>query len=309
MARHRYGRDLIRRWEGNPAIRSEDLSFPCLDIKNAGAAMYANQTLLLVTIEGQDGHTRLYRATSENGYHFRVDTEPLLAPSEAEPFRRYEERGVGDPRITFLDDWYYIVYTADSHYGNRLALARTKDFVSVERLGFVSQPDTKHGALFPEKLGGRYCRLERPREGGAIWLSYSDDLVYWGDMQFVMCARGGFWDFHRIGPGAPPIRVEEGWLVIYYGVKETSGGPLFRLGGAILDAEKPDEVIGRTDVPLLAPHTPYERVGDVNNLVFTCGAFVEKDQFKLYYGGSDSCICVGSAPLAEVVSQCMNGDR
>ena len=87
---------------------------------------------------------------------------------------------VGDPRITFLEDWYYIAYTGDSRYGHRLALARTKDFVSVERLGFVSQPDTKHGALFPEKVGGRYCRLERPREGGAIWLSYSDDLVYWG---------------------------------------------------------------------------------------------------------------------------------
>ena len=308
MGRQRYRRDLIRRWEGNPAIRTEDLSFPCLDIKNAGAVKYGDQSLLLITVEGLDGKQRLFRATSQNGLHFEVDSEPMLSPSEAEPLRRYETRGVGDPRITFLEDWYYIAYTGDSRYGHRLALARTKDFVSVERLGFVSQPDPKHGALFPEKVGGRYCRLERPREGGAIWLSYSDDLVYWGDMRFVMCARGGFWDFHRIGPGAPPIRVEEGWLIIYYGVKETSAGPLFRLGGAILDAEEPQKVVGRTDVPLLAPHTIYERVGDVNNLVFTCGAIVEKESLTIYYGGAASCICVGSAPLKDVVNQCMNGD-
>jgi predicted GH43/DUF377 family glycosyl hydrolase len=225
----------------------------------------------------------------------------VLAPSEAEPFRKYETAGVEDPRITLLEDGYYVVYTANSPYGYRLALARTKDFRSLERLGFVSQPDTKHGVLFPEKIAGRYCRLERPREGGAIWLSYSDDLVYWGDMRFVMGARHGFWDYHRIGPGAPPIRTDAGWLVVYYGVKATSAGPLFRLGGAILKADEPDKVVGRSDVPLLAPHTLYERVGDVSNLVFACGAILDKGQLTVYYGASDSCICIGSAPLEKVV--------
>ena len=306
MARHRYRRDLIQRWEGNPAIRIEDLAFPCLDIKNAGAVMHEGSPLLLITVEGLDGRQRLYRATSKNGHHFKVDPEPVLSPSGAAPFDRYESRGVEDPRITFLEDWYYIVYTGDSRYGYRLALARTKDFRSIERLGFISQPDTKHGSLFPEKIDGKYCRLERPREGGAIWLSRSEDLVYWGDMRFVMSARAGFWDYHRIGPGTPPIRIDEGWLVVYYGVKETSAGPLYRLGSVILDAEEPWKIIGRSDVPLLAPHAAYERVGDVNNLVFTCGAILEKDSLRVYYGGADSCICVGTAPVKQVVAQCMN---
>ena len=116
------------------------------------------------------------------------------------------------------------------------------------------------------------------------------------------------WDFHRIGPAVPPIPVKEGWLFIYYGEKLTSAGPLFRLGAAVLDRENPTRVLGRSDVPILSPREPYERVGDVGNLVFSCGAVLEdENQLRLYYGGSDSCICVGSSPVGKIVERCLRG--
>jgi hypothetical protein len=34
---------------------------------------------------------------------------------------------------------------------------------------------------------------------------YTEDLVYWGGYEEVMSPRGGFWDFHMVGPAAPPI--------------------------------------------------------------------------------------------------------
>lgn len=309
IIKRRYKHDIIRRWGGNPAITTHHLPFPCLDIRDAGAVKVGDTYVLLVTIEALDGRTRIFRAESEDGYHFEVAPEPVLAPADAEPYFKYEVNGLEDPRITYLEGTYYVIYTAKSPLGLRLGIAKTKDFRSLERISLISQPDTKHGMLFPKRIGGRYARLERPREGGAIWMAYSDDLVYWGNMHFVMGPRHGFWDFHRIGPGAPPIRVGEGWLVIYYGVRDTSAGPLIRLGAVILDAERPHRVIGRTDVPILSPRERYERVGDVNNLVFTCGAVLESSgEFKLYYGAADSCICVASAPVGRIVERCLGNE-
>lgn len=303
-----YRRDVIYRWEGNPSIGIDDLPFPCLDIRDAGAVKVGDTYVLLVTIEALDGRTRIYRAEGTDGYRFEVDPEPVLAPTDAEPFSTYEADGLEDPRITPLDGVYYVIYTAKSSLGLRLGIAKTEDFRAFERIGLISQPDTKHGALFPEKIDGRYARLERPREGGAIWISYSDDLIYWGNMHFIMGPRAGYWDYHRIGPGTPPVRVDEGWLIVYYGVKETSAGPLIRLGAALLDAGEPHKVLGRANVPILSPKEPYERSGDVNNLVFSCGAVLEDGgEFRLFYGGADSCICVGTAPVRKMVDRCLDG--
>lgn len=308
IVRKRYRRDILHRWEGNPVITTQDVSVPCLDIRDAAVVRFEGRVVLLVTVQALDGRTNIHRAESEDGYRFDIEAEPLIDVAQTGEFRVYESVGIEDPRITELEGEYYIVYTANSPLGLRLALAKTKDFRTIERVALVSQPDTKHGALFPERIGGRYARLERPREGGAIWISYSDDLIYWGGMHFVMGPRGGFWDNSRLGPGTPPMRIDEGWLVIYYGVRDTSAGPLIRLGAVILDYEHPWEVRARADVPILSPRERYERLGDVGNLVFTCGGLIEKGTLNLYYGGGDSCICLGTAPVRAVVDRCFNGN-
>jgi predicted GH43/DUF377 family glycosyl hydrolase len=216
----------------------------------------------------------------------------------------YESNGHRDPRITWLDGTYYISYIADGDRGLRLALAKTDDFEDIEFLGYVTQPDVKNGLLFPQKIDGRYALLKRPA-GGDIWISYSDDLVFWGDERVVMAKRGGYWDASRIGGSAVPILIEQGWLLVYYGIKETSAGPLCRLGAAILDRDDPSKVIARSNIPILSPRERYERIGDVPNVVFSCGAVVHEDELWIYYGGSDSCICLGTAPLQEVVEFCV----
>ena len=301
--------DLVKRWEGNPIITTPDLSFPVLDICNAGAVKTEDgEYLLLIRIDHLEGRAQIHLARSRDGYRFEVDDEPVMKPASKGPFEMYETMGVEDPRITRIDGEYYIVYTANSGLGVRLGLAKTKDFKSIKRVALISEPDTKHGALFPRKIKGRYLRLERPAAGDSIWISYSDDLVYWGSSEPVLTPRGGFWDFHRVGAAAPPIEIDEGWLISYHGVKSTSAGPLFKLGVAIADKEDPTQILARSNVPILSPREPYERIGDVNNLVFSTGAILEPDgQLKIYYGGSDSCICVGTASVEEVVERCQEG--
>ena len=123
-----------------------------------------------------------------------------------------------------------------------------------------------------------------------------------------MTPRGGFWDNNRIGVAAPPFEIDRGWLSLYYGVKQTSAGPLIRIGATILEAENPSSVIARTNVPILSPREEYERIGDVPNIVYTCGAIYESDLVKIYYGAANSCICVGIAEVQDIVNACFNSE-
>lgn len=303
----RLGRDVVERWYKNPIITLEHVPFACNTVFNAAATKFGDEYILLLRIEDLAGRSVFALARSEDGYHFSVDPQPALEPSKVEPFRSYERRGIEDPRITYLEGEYYIMYTAYSRYGARLALCKTSDFKNFERLGLISEPENKDGCLFPRKIKGRYVRLDRPYGGGIgnIWLSYSDDLLHWGDSEVVMTTRGGFWDSDRIGACAPPIETEQGWLDIYHGVKNTSAGPIYRMGAALLDLENPAKVLCRSAVPILTPREYYERVGDVGNVVFSCGAILEDGgKLKIYYGAADTCICLGFADVNMLIDRC-----
>jgi len=300
--------DVVRRWEGNPILTIEDIPFPCNTVFNTAAVQKGDQTILLLRVEDLQGRSVLALATSKDGYTFEVDDEPVMEPCcGGEPFERYESRGVEDPRITLLEGVYYIMYTAASQFGPRLALAKTEDFRRFERIALVSEPDNKDGTLFPRKVNGRYARLDRPMTGevGNIWVSYSDDLIDWGSSEVVMPVRSESWDSWRVGASAPPIETKYGWLEIYHGVKRNASGMIYRLGAAMLDIDNPAKVLCRSAIPILAPREYYERVGDVPNVVFSGGAIMDPgEQIRIYYGAADTSICVGTVGLDELMQFC-----
>ncbi len=301
-----FGRDLLHRWEGNPIIALDDIPFPCNTVFNGTPVKINDEYLLLLRIEGQQGYSFFALARSDDGLHFRVDPKPAMLIADKEPFSRYENRGIEDPRATFIDGTYYIMYTAVSDFGFRIGLARTDDFSSFERIGYISEPGNKDGVLFPEKINGRYARLDRPigLGVGSIWISYSEDLLSWGDSQVVMSPRAGYWDSWRVGASVPPIKTDRGWLEIYHGTKMTSAGPIYRAGATFLDLKDPSKVLYRNQVPLLSPREDYERVGDVGNVVFPCGAIVEDDgEIKVYYGAADTCIGVAIARMTDFLDR------
>lgn len=302
------GRNIVERYRGNPVITLEGLPFPCNTVFNTASAKFEDKYILLMRIENLIGRSVFALAISYDGFTFTVEPNFVMTPSDQEPFKTYEALGIEDPRITFMDGVYYIMYTAYSHHGPRLTLAKTTDFKTYERIALISEPFNKNGALFPAKINGRYARLDRPygNEHGAIWISYSDDLVAWYDSEVVITPRTGYWDGDRVGAGVPPIELDYAWLEIYHGVKNTSGGPIYRMGAVLLDLENPAQVIARSDVPILSPRELYERVGDVGNVVFACGAVTEEDgTLKLYYGASDTHICVGTARITDIVDACL----
>ena len=245
-------------------------------------------------------HLRVAR--SNDGVHFRVDAEPALAASN-----EYERFGVEDARITPFGGKYWVNYTAVSPHGIATALASTSDFKTFERHGIIFPPPNRDVTIFPEQVGGRYVALHRPMPSvlgrPAIWLASSADLLSWGDHRLVAAAREGRWDDEKVGGGAVPFRVRagkvDGWLAIYHGV--TRFPPTYSLGALLLDSGDPSRVIARSRKPILRPEAPYEREGFFGGVVFTCGALVEGDCVRIYYGAADGVTALAELSLAEIL--------
>jgi predicted GH43/DUF377 family glycosyl hydrolase len=304
---------LVKRYERNPILTKDDIPYTVATVHNAGVTKYNGKYIMIFRSHKENGRSIIGIAESDDGFRFIPRSAPFMIPSREPVFQDYEEYGVEDPRITFIEGAYYITYSAYSRHGVRIGLARTMDFQTVERVAFITQADYRNTVIFPEKIQGRYVKLDRPHSDispWSIWISYSPDLRYWGDSSVVMKPGAYHWDEMKIGPGAPPIKTDKGWLSIYHGVFPTMDGSVYRLGVALHDLEDPSRIIGVGDSWILQPEDPWELVGYVHNVVFTCGAVPEDDgTVKIYWGGADKVMCVGTAVLNELVDLCLTDSR
>lgn len=301
---------LFQRYAENPILTVADWPYPAHTVFNAGACQVGTETVLLVRVEDRRGHSHLTVARSANGVtNWRIDSKPSFPPDLES--HTEEIWGVEDPRLTWVperDEW-IIAYTAFSPSGPMVSLARTTEFVSFARLGPVMPPEDKDAAVFPRRFGGQYAMIHRPVSAGSsgahMWLSFSPDLIHWGDHHILLHARrGAWWDANKIGLSPPPLETAEGWLLLYHGVRHTAAGCLYRLGLALLDLEDPRRVLRRSDEWIFAPELPYERQGDVGSVVFPCGWILDKDgeTIRIYYGAADSCIAYATAKLSELLT-------
>lgn len=247
-------------------------------------------------------HLRLVRCG--DGRATREVTNTLFAPEND-----LEEFGVEDPRITAIGDRYYITYVAVSRHGPATALASTTDFRTFERHGVIFCPENKDVVLFPETIAGRYVALHRPVCRAPfcrpeIWVAQSDDLLHWG-RHAPLDLGTAEWQSGRIGAGAPPIRVDGGWLELYHGNRQPSHpgdvGAYYG-GAALLDAENPSRVLRRATEPILVPETEFESTGFVPNVVFPTGIVEDGDTLLVYYGAADASTAVVELSKAEVLA-------
>lgn len=301
---------LLCRHPKNPILTAAQFPQPVNSVFNAGAVKFNGQYLLLNRVEDLTGSSCLWLARGQDGVNFIPDAGPALLPATGGPFQNVEHFSLEDARITPLEGSFYITYVGYSEYDCVTLLARTDDFETYQRVAVITLPENKDVVLFPEKIGGRYARLDRPMtqtsRRGDIWISFSNDLVYWGDHRPVMSPRPRKWDSTKIGAGAPPIKTPYGWLEIFHGVRLTASGALYRLGAVLLDLDQPWRVIGRASPAILSPLVPEDFNGNVGNVVFTCGVIPEDDgQIKVYYGAADQVMCLATAALEDITSLCL----
>ncbi len=301
--------ELLVRHPSNPILTAAHWPYPVNSVFNPGATLLPDgTTLLLCRVEDRRGHSHLCAARSPDGVSdWVVDAAPTLAPeTEAYPEELW---GIEDPRITYLPEQraYAVVYTAYSRGGPGVSLAVTEDFRTFERYGMIMPPEDKDAALLPYRLRGQWALIHRPvgTRGAHMWISYSPDLMHWGRHKLMLAARrGSWWDANKIGLSAPPIETPQGWLVIYHGVRQTAAGAIYRLGLALFDLEDPERCLKRSDDWLFGPEQPYERRGDVDNVVFPCGytRADDGDTIHLYYGAADTSVALATGSVSGLLN-------
>jgi predicted GH43/DUF377 family glycosyl hydrolase len=298
---------IFTRHEDNPILTAEDMPFSAQAVLNPGATEQDGQVVLLLRVEEGSGYSNIHVARSDNGVDgWTVEPRPLLEHGLED--LRYERWGCEDARVVWLDDerCWYITYTAYSPAGAAVGLARSEDLVEVERIGLITAPASKDAALFPRKFDGRWAVLHRPVAGGGIeniWIAYSPDLIYWGEPHCVMTeSTGPAWDAVKVGVGPPPLAVEDGWLLIYHGVKNYGGNPVYRAGAALLDPDRPHKVRARSAEGLFKATEVYETSGLMPNVVFPSGLLRRGDELWMYYGAADTSVALAIASLDDVLA-------
>lgn len=302
-------RELFSRYVGNPILRPNEWPYVANSVFNPGATEFNGETILLCRVEDCRGFSHLTVARSDDGKTaWKVDSDPTI--SRSEEFHE-EQWGLEDPRIVWFEPFekYAITYTSFSPAGPQVSLAFTEDFETFDKRGVMLSPEDKDASLFPRKFDDRYALIHRPIVRGEqhIWISFSPDLVHWGEHEILLTRRSGWWDDAKVGLGPQPIKTDEGWLIIYHGVRETASGSLYRVGLALLDYDDPTKLIKRVDPWIMGPREDYEYRGDVPGVVFPTGAIVdeEENRLRIYYGAADTSIGMASADLDDVLRYLM----
>lgn len=249
------------------------------------------------------------KAVSTDGIHFS-ERNPFIVPQF-----NWEMYGCEDPRITKIDNRYLIFYTALANYppnnlGIRVGVAVSSDLKSIDEKHIVTPFNAKAMTMFPEKINGMYTVLltvnsDKPPSSIALAqfekLETLWDLSFWHDWydsleEHSLHLRRVNSDHVEIG--APPIKTEQGWLLVYSYIKHYLSDSLpkeFRIEALLLDKKDPHKIVARIEKPLLIPEASYELNGQVANIVFPIGALIEDETLKVYYGGADSCCALATA--------------
>jgi beta-1,4-mannooligosaccharide/beta-1,4-mannosyl-N-acetylglucosamine phosphorylase len=330
----------LRRHPANPVLTARQCDFPATLVFNAGVVKFQGRYVCVfrndfgreedTTFDG----TNLGIAYSDDGLAWDVADQPCIDVQKA---RRLvasfydpatdldrEIRRFYDPRLTVIDGRVVMCFAVDTMHGLRGGMATTDDFEQWEVL-HLSAPDNRNMVLFPETIDGDYVRLERPFNdyGGPsmnagkfhVWSSRSTDLRRWGDTRLLLGAEQVPWANNKIGPAAPPIRTERGWLCTFHGVDldpqrgkngwEPTWQKVYHAGLMLLDIDDPTRVIAMAEQPLLSPEADYERQGFRGDVIFPGGMLLEDDgEVKIYYGAADTVQALATAHLDDLLSYC-----
>ena len=306
--------DPIWRYSENPVV-TRDAVPGCNSIFNSAAVAFEGKFAGVFRCDTRELRMVLHAGLSDDGVNWQIDPKPIEWKPDPEVWDdRSASQGTAfpgvnecyDPRVVFIEDRYYIIW-CNCWHGPTVGLGWTKDFKTFHFIENATLPYNRNGVLFPRKFGDDYLMLSRPCDAGhsalgEIFLSHSKDLVHWGRHQHVM-GTSQPWESTKVGAGPAPIETDEGWLLIYHGVLTTCNGYVYRIGAALLDRDKPWQVIARAKPYLMGPWEDYECIGDVPNVTFPCAALSDSDtgRIAIYYGCADTVTGIAFCEVDELV--------
>jgi beta-1,4-mannooligosaccharide/beta-1,4-mannosyl-N-acetylglucosamine phosphorylase len=323
--------NILKKHPLNPLVSPKDMPYDSEQTYNAGITKYQGRYVMV--FRNDYARTRkdfdecipkgyfppvkinLGLAFSDDGVQWEIEKEPCFELQDDDIMHAY------DPRLTVIDGRCYMCFAADTKHGVRGGIAVTDDFVKFEILT-MTVPDNRNMVLFPEKIDGRFVRLERPfpvygraeKEAFDVWISDSPDCRYWGNHRLLLGAESVSFSNSKIGPAAPPVKTSEGWLTTFHSVYKVDreldswhpGWNKIYYGGImLLDLKDPSKIIGICRNPILGPEKDYELEGMRGSVVFPGGMILEDSgEVKIYYGAADTVECLATTTLDELLRLC-----
>jgi len=313
---------VIKRHGANPILSAKDIPYKADLIFNAGVTKFKGKYVMVFRNDyGYSGGnnfegTNIGLAFSNDGIKWDVQPKPCFELKDEEILRAY------DPRLSVIEGRCYMCFAVDTKHGIRGGIAVTDDFIDFEILS-LTLPDNRNMVLFPEKVNGKYFRLERPftvySRGGIdrfdAWISDSPDLKYWGNSHLLFAVENVPFANDKVGPAAPPIKTKYGWLTTFHSVDidpsrgkngwEDSWKKRYCAGIMLLDLNDPTKIIGMSKDPLIVSEAIYEKDGFRNDVIFPGGMILEDSgEVKIYYGAADTVECLVTANVEDLVKLC-----
>lgn len=331
---------MLTKYSGNPVLSKEAVPFASQLVFNAGVTKFQGKYVMAFRNDyGSDRQTWLEHfkkypefppvngisfpplysniglAFSDDGINWQVREKPCFEMRSKEMTHAY------DPRLTVIDNRVYMCFAINTPWGVRGGIAVTDDFEDFEILT-MTVPDNRNMVLFPEKIDGKFVRLERPfpvygraeDEAFDIWISNSPDCRYWGDHNLLLGTESVPFCNSKIGPAAPPVKTVRGWLTTFHAVEKvdyeiSSWHPkwqkIYYGGLMLLDLDDPSKIIGLCKEPILSPEQPYEKYGYRGEVIFPGGMILEDTgEVKIYYGAADTVECLAVGHVDDLIQMC-----
>ncbi len=309
-------------YETNPNLM-ERMGINC--VFNPGAIELDGRICLVARVEGLDRKSFFAVAESPSGIdNFKFWDYPISMPETDDP-----DVNVYDIRVVRHEDgWIYGLFCTERKDPNaprgdlssaiaQCGIARTKDLKDWQRLDDLktNSPQQRNVVLHPEFVDGKYAFYTRPQEGfikagsggGIGWgLSETIEHAVIGEETIVDDRK-----YHTIkevknGLGPAPIKTERGWLHLAHGVRACAAGLRYVIYAFLTKLDEPNKLIAEPGGYLIAPEGE-ERIGDVSNVVFSCGWVAREDgELLIYYASSDTRCHVATTSVEKLLDYVVN---
>jgi beta-1,2-mannobiose phosphorylase / 1,2-beta-oligomannan phosphorylase len=323
----------LKRYKKNPILKPRPKNkWESKLVFNPAAVNTKNKTHLIYRAVGEKDISVLGYASTTNG--LQIDerlNKPVYQPKKNFEINRQAPKitysytsgwgcgGCEDPKLTKIGSKIYMTYTAWNGVdppGVALTSISENDLNNkkwnwTEPI-MISPPGEihKNWAVFPEKINKRFAILHSlsPK----ILVDYVDDLNF-KDQKYIKSyykpsGRKNHWDNWMRGAGPPPMKTDDGWLLLYHAMDNRDPGR-YKLGAMVLNHQNPTEIEYRSNYPLLEPDMNYENEGFKSGVVYSCGAVIKNQRLFVYYGGADTVSCAAHIKINTLLSDLKNQNR
>lgn len=300
--------DVIWRYSENPVIKRDHLPNFSNSIFNSAVVPFENGDYKFAgvfRVDDKERNMELHAGFSKDGFNWDINPDRIVFKTDIEEMKCWQYGY--DPRVTWIEDRFYITWCNAYGWRPTIGCAYTFDFKEFTQLENAFLPFNRNGVMFPRKINDKFVMMSRPSDSGHtpfgdIYISQSPDMKYWGEHRHVM-GPSRPWESTKIGAGPIPIETDRGWLIFYHGVLTSCNGYVYSFSAALLDKDEPWKVLKRGKSYLISPQLPYETIGDVQNVTFPCANLVDADtgRIAIYYGCADTCTSLAFTTVDDVM--------